>query len=69
VRINDSPINKDLNIPHHKLKEMNGMLKTILRGLTNHNKEKRIKGGLEKGIIEGRVTQDVTHLLQRCPWK
>jgi hypothetical protein len=27
------------------------MLETFLRGLTNHNKEKGIKGGLEKGII------------------
>jgi hypothetical protein len=45
------------------------MLETFLRGLTNHNKEKGIKGGLEKGIVGERVTQDVTHPLQRRPWK
>jgi hypothetical protein len=45
------------------------MLETFLRGLTNHNKEKGIKGGLEKGKFGERVTQDVTHPLQRRPWK
>jgi len=45
------------------------MLETFLRGLTNHNKEKGIKGGLEKGIVGKRITQDVTGPLQRLPWK
>jgi hypothetical protein len=45
------------------------MLETFLRGLTNHNKEKGIKGSLEKGIVRERVTQDVADPLQRRPWK
>jgi hypothetical protein len=69
VQINASPVNKDFKIPHHKSKSRNAMLETFLRGLANHNKEKGIKAGLEKGIVEERVTQDVTHPLQRHPWK
>jgi hypothetical protein len=45
------------------------MLETFLRGLTNHNKKKGIKGGLEKGIVGERIPQDVTGPLQRLPWK
>ena len=45
------------------------MLETFLRGLTNHNKEKGIKEGLEKGIVGERITQDVIDPLQRHPWK
>jgi hypothetical protein len=69
VRINASPINKDFKIPHHKSKARNVMHETFLRVLTNHHKEKGIDGGLEKGIFKERVTQDVTHPLQRCPCK
>jgi hypothetical protein len=69
VRINVLPINKNFKIPHHKSKERNVMLETFLRGLANHNKEKGIKGGLEKGIVGERITQDVTGPLQRLPWK
>ena len=45
------------------------MLETFLTGLANHDKEKGIKGVLEKGIVGEKVTQDVTHPLQRRPWK
>jgi hypothetical protein len=45
------------------------MLETFLRGLANHNKEKGIKGGLEKGIVRERISQDVIDPLQRRPWK